>query len=73
MNDVYFMRKNPVNLLRYLPPFLSKSTEFKDVEDVLSLEHENYRLKLIEIAQQFFLETSTWGLADWETKLLIKI
>ena len=62
----YFMRKNPVDLLRYLPQFLSKDTIFKNAEDTLSWEHENYRLKLVDIARQFFLETSTWGLADWE-------
>lgn len=62
----YFMRKNPVDLLRYLPKFLSKDTTFKNVQDTLSWEHEQYRLKLVDIARQFFLETSTWGLSDWE-------
>ena len=67
----YFMRKIPVNLLRYLPKFLSKDKTFKNVEDTLSWEHENYRLKLVDIAKQFFLETSTWGLSDWERFLAI--
>ena len=62
----YFMRKMPVDLLRYLPPFLSKDPTFKKLEDTLSWEHEQYRLKLVDIARQFFLETSTWGLSDWE-------
>ncbi len=62
----YFMRKMPVDLLRYLPPFLSKDPTFKKSEDTLSWEHEQYRLKLVDIARQFFLETSTWGLSDWE-------
>ena len=70
MNDDFiFMRRQPVDLLRYLPSFLSKSPKFKTVQDTLSREHENYRLKLIEVAKQFFLETSTWGLADWENFL----
>ena len=61
-----FMRKVPVNLLRYLPKFLSKDETFKNVEDTLSWKHERYRLKLIDTARQFFLETATWGLSDWE-------
>lgn len=65
----YFMRKIPVNLLRYLPKFLAKDPTFKNLEDTLSWEHEQYRLKLVDIAKQFFLETSTWGLSDWENFL----
>lgn len=65
----YFMRKYPVNLLRYLPSFLAKDPTFKNLQDTLSWEHEQYRLKLVDIAKQFFLETSTWGLSDWETFL----
>ncbi len=61
-----FMRKVPVNLLRYLPQFLSKDDTLKNVEDTLSWKHERYRLKLIDTARQFFLETATWGLPDWE-------
>ena len=63
----YFMRKNPVDLLRYLPKFLSKDANFKNIEDVLSAEHESYRLKLVHLAKQFFLETcDEKGLADFE-------
>ncbi len=62
----YFMRKDSVDLLRYLPPFLVKDPTFKASEDTLSWEHEQYRLKLVDMARQFFLETCTWGLEDWE-------
>ena len=62
----YFMRKQPVDLMRYLPKFLSKSPTFKNTQDTLSWEHERYRLKLVDTARQFFLETATWGLSDWE-------
>ena len=65
-NLFYFMRRQSVNLLRYLPKFLAKDPTFKNLEDTLSWEHEQYRLKLVDIAKQFFLETATWGLADWE-------
>lgn len=62
----YFMRKDSVDLLRYLPPFLAKDPTFKAAEDTLSWEHEQYRLRLVDMARQLFLETATWGLEDWE-------
>ena len=68
----YFLRKNPVNLLRYLPPFLSRDESFKDVEDVLSREHENLRVRLADFAKQFFIETATWSLPDWEIFVGVK-
>ena len=66
MADFEFMRKNGVDLMRYLPRFLSNSGTFKNTQDTLSREHESYRLKLADIAKQFWLETATWSLPDWE-------
>ena len=66
-----FMRASPVDLLRYLPRFLARDKTFKDIQDTLSREHENLRLKLIDVAKQFFVETATWGLKDWEDFLAI--
>lgn len=60
------LRTNRVDLLRYLPKFLAQDQNFKDVQDTLSWEHEQYRLKLVDIIKQFFVETATWGLTDWE-------
>lgn len=60
------LRTHKVDVLRYLPKFLANDGTFKDVQDALSTEHENLRLTIIDIARQFFVETSTWGLADWE-------
>lgn len=61
-----FLRLVPVDVLRYLPPFLAKDAHFKGVQDALSREHENYRLLLQDIAAQFFVDTATWGLTSWE-------
>ena len=61
-----FMRDSPVNLFRYIPVFLSKDENFKSVQEALNREHEEYRLKVIDIAKQFFIETATWGVEDWE-------
>lgn len=62
----YFMRKNSVDVMRYLPKFLAKSPTFKNTQNSLSLEHERYRLHLVDVARQLFLETATWSLPDWE-------
>ena len=60
------LRTYSVDVLRYLPQFLAEDPTFKNVQDTLSWEHEQYRLKIIDILKQFFVETATWGLADWE-------
>lgn len=60
------LRTYKVDVMRYLPKFLSKDKSFDTVQGTLSYEHEQYRLKVIDIAKQFFAETATWGLSDWE-------
>ena len=71
-NLFYFLRKRGVDLLRYLPTFLAKDATFKDTEDVLSREHESYRVKMVDFAKQFFIETATWSLPDWEEMVGVK-
>ncbi|MDY3916886.1 MAG: putative phage tail protein [Selenomonadaceae bacterium] len=60
------LRTSPVDLSRYLPDFLFKDKAFTDILASCSTEHERQRLFLQELAKQFFVETATWGLADWE-------
>ncbi len=60
----YFMRLHSVDLSRYLPPWLNNGT-FGETLSVLSQEHESYRLKLVDFAKQFFIETTTWAINDW--------
>lgn len=65
-----FLRKQglPINISRYLPSFLFKQ-ENKNLQDILaasSWEHEKQKEILTDIAKQFFVETATWGLSDWE-------
>ena len=64
--DFYFLRRLPVDVLRYLPRFLAKDPEFKKIQDALSWEHENLRLRLMDVSRQFYIETATWGLSSWE-------
>ena len=62
-----FLRNTPVNVLRYLPDFLSSDKTFKAVQDGLSKEHEKLRLKLDDFSNQLFIETATEaGLSRWE-------
>ena len=62
-----FLRDTPVNVLRYLPDFLSSDKTFKAVQDGLSNEHEKLRLTLDDFSNQLFIETATEpGLSRWE-------
>ena len=62
-----FLRDTPVNVLRYLPDFVSSDKTFKAVQDGLSKEHEKLRLTLDDFSNQLFIETATEpGLSRWE-------
>lgn len=66
VGDFYFLRRQSVDVMRYLPRFLAKDPDFLKVQNALSWEHENLRLKLIDVSRQFYIETATWGLSSWE-------
>lgn len=66
------LRTYKVDVLRYLPKYLSKDKTFKGTQDSLSEEHEKQRLLIIDICKQLFVETATWGLDDWERVFAIK-
>ena len=65
MNNIW-LRKNEVDILRYLPYFLSKEPTFKSVNAADNAEHERLRLQIQECLEQLFLKTATWGLRLWE-------
>lgn len=67
-----YLRNQPPNLARYLPQFLQEDEHFKATLAACSTEHEKYRLLLDEITNQFYVETATWGLGDWERILNLK-
>lgn len=66
MKLMELLRHYEVDLMRYLPKFLANDPTFLGTQNTLSAEHEAYRLKLIDIMKQFFVETVTWGIDDWE-------
>lgn len=67
-----YLRNQPPNLARYLPQFLQEDEHFKATLAACSTEHEKYRLLIDEITNQFYIETATWGLSDWERILDLK-
>ena len=67
-----YLRDRPPDLARYLPQFLQEDEHFKATLAACSTKHEEYRLLLDEITNQFYVETATWGLSDWERILGLK-
>lgn len=67
MANFDFLRVTPVNILRYLPKFLYENEkDFANIANVLSDEHEKQRQAAKDLMKQFFLQTATWGLDEWE-------
>ena len=66
MPDFQFLRLQPPDVMRYLPKFLAEDEHFRKVQAGLNVEHEQRRQAIIDLAQQFFIDTATWGLSAWE-------
>ena len=71
MNDEW-IRQNEVNILKYLPHFLSKDNDYKNTGDICSKEHERIRQYIKDCFNQLFVDTATWGLKYWEDFLNVK-
>ena len=67
-----YLRNQTPNLARYLPQFLQEDEHFKATLAACSTEHEKYRLLLDELSNQFYVQTATWGLSDWERLLALQ-
>ena len=61
-----WMRQAAIDILRYLPEFLTKDKTFKATNDADSREHDTIRVDLQELLDQFFIESATYGLEEWE-------
>lgn len=69
-----FMRQESTNILRYLPAFVSEtSNTFKTIGNSQSAEHDNLKEYMLDIYKQFFISTATWGLILWEKDLFLPI
>ena len=61
-----WMRHDRVDILRYLPHFLSKDEHFKATNNADSTEHDAIRTDLQDLLDQLYIVTATWGLDKWE-------
>lgn len=69
-----FMRQESTNILRYLPAFVSEtSNTFKTIGDSQSAEHDHLKEYMLDVYKQFFISTATWGLILWEKDLFLPI
>lgn len=66
MSDHNWMRQSIVDILKYLPEFLARSQQFKATNDADSKEHDAIRTDLQCLLDQFYVETTTWGIERWE-------
>lgn len=67
-----FIRKNKIEIERYLPEFISKDETLKAIMELDDKEHEAIKSSLCDIRDQEYISSSTWGLDRWEKVLDIK-
>lgn len=60
------LRNDKVDISQYLPKFLAKDKAMFHALAACSTQHEKQRLILADLSNQFFVQTATWGLAEWE-------
>lgn len=60
------LRNDKVDISRYLPKFLASDKAMFHALAACSTQHEKQRLILDDLSNQFFAQTATWGLAEWE-------
>ena len=65
-----WMRQSRMDILKYLPHFLSKDPMFRRAAESCNEEHDRLRLALQDLADNFFVNTATWALphVDVSTK-----
>lgn len=61
-----WMRQYPIDVLSYLPRFLSKDPMFHKAADTCSTEHNRLRLALQDFADNLFVHTATWAIPLYE-------
>ena len=67
-----WMRQSRMDILKYLPHFLSKDPMFHCAAETCNEEHDRLRLALQNLADNFFVNTATWALPLYESFLGIK-
>ena len=67
-----WMRQSRMDILKYLPNFLSKDPMFHCAAETCNEEHDRLRVALQDLADNFFVNTATWALPLYESFLGIK-
>lgn len=67
-----WMRQSRMDILKYLPHFLSKDPMFRRAAETCNEEHDRLRLALQDLADNFFVSTATWALPLFESLLGIR-
>lgn len=67
-----WMRQSRMDILKYLPNFLSKDPMFHCAAETCNEEHDRLRLALQNLSDNFFVNTATWALPLYESFLGIK-
>lgn len=67
-----WLRDEKVDISKYLPEFVRGDPVLGQTLAIESEEHERQRMEIRDLLAQAFIETATWGLADWERILNLK-
>ena len=62
-----FIRWKTVDILKYLPFFITKDELFKTTNDADSREHERIRVQLLKLLSQLNIQNATEGIKLWDT------
>ena len=62
-----FIRWKTVDILEYLPFFITKDELFKSTNDADSREHERISVKLLNMLAQLNIQNTTEGIKLWDT------
>lgn len=60
-------------LIDYLPSFYKNCDNVSSIMDAQNIEIEKIRYAILDLTNQFFLDTATWGLDLWEEEFGIVI
>ena len=67
-----WLRDEKMDISKYLPEFVRGDPVLGQTLAIESKEHERQRMEIRDLLAQAFIETATWGLADWERILDLK-
>lgn len=67
------LEKYTPDLMKYLPRYYDNSKIMKDIQNSIAIEIGKAKYSKVDLLNQFFIDTATWGLSDiWEEPLGIK-